>query len=145
MSSSETFIVCAETRWRWLKMSGGWYKNCIKVSLQYNHDKNKLNTFSWPGNAPKCLRNILRPLKAKVTCVCVSFLYVGVTRRTTSGTRVRVVTGRSQSFRWCVWWWAWPPLCFSSSSWSLCSLPRGCTTSRTRTGASANAGLWQHH
>lgn len=64
----------------------------------------------------------------------------GATCRTTSGTKACAVTGRSQSSRCCAWWWEWHPLCFSSSSWSSCSLPRGCIASRTRTNAFASAG-----
>lgn len=70
-----------------------------------------------------------------------SLLYPGAMCRTTSGIKAHAVTGQSQSSRCCVWWWVWHPWCSSSSSWSLYSLPRGCTVSRTRTSAFANAGV----
>lgn len=69
------------------------------------------------------------------------FAHPGVMCRTTSGTKACAANGPSQSSRCCVWWWPWPLLCSSCSSWSSCSLPRACTASRARTYAFENAGV----
>lgn len=72
----------------------------------------------------------------------IATLHPGAMCRSTSGTKAHAVIGRSQSSRWCACWWAWLQWYSSSSSWSLCALPRSCTASRTRTTAFANAGVW---